>query len=92
MKPRITVGLSETEEIEIWVNEAGRDLLVKELLALSTKNDHFHFNPEEVPLSSIPYRASDRLFEYGKVMFRPDDWDSKYYPHVMCDVSKNQPK
>jgi len=29
MKPRITISKSQDGELEIWLNEAGRDLLVR---------------------------------------------------------------
>ncbi len=86
MKPRITLSTNKDGELEIWLNEAGRDLLVKELAGLNTKNDHFHFGPEEfdgeVPTQSRAYRESDQLLEWGKVLFRPDEWDQKYFPHL----------
>ena len=87
MKPRITISTTETGELEIWINEVGRDLLVKELQHLSATSDHFYFSPEEldgeVPVQSRPYREGDRVLEWGKVLFRPDEWDRKYYPHVL---------
>ena len=86
MKPRITINTNKDGELEIWLNEAGRDLLVAELQRLSDKNDHFHLQPEgfmEVPVQSVPYREGDRLLEWGKVLFRPDAWDAKYFPHVL---------
>ena len=87
MRPRITISKSPGGELEIHVNEAGRDLLVKELLHLSEKSDHFHFGPEEleseVPVRNRPYREGDEIIEWGKVLFRPDAWDAQYYPHVM---------
>jgi hypothetical protein len=46
MKPRITINTTADGELEIWVNEAGRDLLVKELQHLSERSDHFHLHPE----------------------------------------------
>jgi predicted AlkP superfamily pyrophosphatase or phosphodiesterase len=51
MKPRITINTTKDGEIEIWLNPAGRDVLVRELLALNEKSEHFHFNPEEIKLS-----------------------------------------
>jgi hypothetical protein len=86
MKPRITVNLTAKGEFEIWLNEAGRELLVKRLQALSERNDHFHLGPAEigeVEVCSRPYRADDRILEYGKVLFRTDDWDRQYFPHVL---------
>jgi hypothetical protein len=87
MRPRITISRSKDGKLEIHLNEAGRDLLVRELLHLSERNDHFHFMPEttdgEVPVRSRPYREGDEVFEWGKVLFRPDEWDARYFPHVL---------
>jgi hypothetical protein len=41
MKPRITMNLTADGELEIWINEAGRDLLVRELEGLSQTSEHF---------------------------------------------------
>lgn len=86
MKPRITVNVTAEGEFEIWVNQAGRDLLVKELQHLSEKSDHFHFGPApagEVETRTTPYRSNDKILPYGTVLFRTDDWDRQYFPHVM---------
>lgn len=86
MKSRITINLTTTGEFEISVNEAGRDLLIRELQRLSRENDHFHLGPAgmaEVEVSNKPYRADDTIKEWGKVYFRPDDWDKEYFPHVL---------
>jgi hypothetical protein len=87
MRPRITLNRSKDGELEIWLNEAGRDLLVRELQHLSERNDHFHFMPEgqdgEVPVRNRPYRQEDEIIEWGKVLFRTDDWDAQYYPQVL---------
>ncbi|WP_372781262.1 hypothetical protein [Phenylobacterium sp.] len=91
MKARITFNMSEDGELEIWLNAAGRDLLVRELQGLNEKWDHFHFGPEdmaEVEVSSIAYRATDTLLEWGKILFRPDEWDADYYPHVLQPPEK----
>lgn len=89
MKPRITINSSKDGELEIWLNEAGRDLLVRELQHLSESSDHFHFGPEEfggeVPVQTLTYRDSDKIIEWGKVMLRPDKWDAQYFPHVLQD-------
>jgi hypothetical protein len=82
MKPRITINTTSDGEIEIWLNPSGRDLLVRELLSLSEKSDHFHFNPEEVEVCSRPYRSTDTVLEYGKVYFRTEEWDKLHFPHV----------
>jgi hypothetical protein len=86
MAARITINLSAKGELEIWLNPEGRDVLVKELQALSETNDHFHLQPGplgEVQVSSRPYRPDDTLFEWGKVLFRTDAWDARYFPHVL---------
>ena len=67
-------------------------MLVKELQHLSERSDHFHFGPEdldgEVPVQNRAYRESDQIIEWGKVMLRPDEWDQKYYPHVLGDAER----
>ena len=83
MEPRITINLTAGGELKIWLNPAGRDLLVRELQALSETNEHFHLAPSEVQLSSQAYRPTDTVFEYGKVLCRPDEWDRLYFPHVI---------
>ncbi len=87
MKPRITISTNSDGELEISLNEAGRDLLVRELQHLSEQSDHFHFGPEEfegeVPVQLSAYREGDRIIEWGKVMLRPDEWDDRYFPHVL---------
>jgi hypothetical protein len=90
MSARITVNLAANGEIEIWLNEQGRDLLVRELQHLSEKNDHFHLGPRdvgEVEVSSRPYRPDDRVIEYGKFLFRTDAWDKQYFPHVLDETT-----
>jgi hypothetical protein len=91
-KPRITVNLAADGEFEIWLNPEGRDLLIKELQGLSERNDHFHLGPAqigEVEVSSRPYRPDDQLLEFGKVLFRTDDWDRQYFPHVLDGAEPN---
>ena len=86
MKPRITVSLSAKGEFEIWLNEAGRDVLVKELQKLSERSDHFHLGPApigEVEVSSVTYRPDDKILDFGKIIFRTDEWDRQYFPHVL---------
>ena len=87
MKPRVTITRSREGELEVWVNEAGRDLLVHELQRLSERSDHFHLAPEqedgEVPLQTTPYRDGDEVIGWAKVMLRTDAWDAEYFPHVI---------
>ncbi len=85
--PRITLSLKANGEFELHLNSEGRDLLVRELLRLDERNDHFHLGPEpvgEVEVRTVAYDASDTVIEYGKVLFRPDEWDREFYPHVMA--------
>ena len=59
---------------------------VKALQGLSETNDHFHLGPSgfaEIAVSNRPYRSSDKLLEYGKILFRIDAWDAQYFPHVL---------
>lgn len=89
MDARITVNITASGELEIWLNEQGRDLLVRELQRLGEKHEHFHFGHNEigeVELSTRPYRPDDRVLEYGKVLFRTDAWDKQYYPHVFTET------
>ncbi len=87
MKPRITIAVSKDGVLELCLNETGRDLLVRELSRLSKASDHLHLQPEgqfdEVPLQVKPYHEGDQVIEYGKVLFRPDDWDAQHFPHVL---------
>ena len=93
MKPRITISTNKDGDLEIWINEAGRDLLVRELQRLSEQNDHFHFGPEEldgeVPVQIQPYQEGDRVIEWGKVLYRPDEWDAQYFPHVLGGTGRS---
>jgi hypothetical protein len=90
-KARITIDLTADGELEIWLNEAGRDLLVSELQKLNERSDHFHLGPApvgEVEVCSRGYRADDQVLQFGKVLFRTDDWDRQYYPHVFDSNSE----
>jgi hypothetical protein len=84
---RITISRNAGGELEILLNEPGRDLLVRELKALSESSDHFHLGPEEyggeVPVRLRAYRESDEIIGWAKVLFRPDAWDAEYFPHVL---------
>jgi len=86
MTPRITVSTSAEGELEIWLNEAGRDLLVRALLGLGEGRDHLHLGPDgeaEVPLRDRAYRPDDRPLPRAKLLFRPDRWDREHFPHVL---------
>ena len=90
MKPRITLSVTSDGQLEIWLNEKGRDLLVAQLQALNERNDHIHLaEPSamfgDIDLSILAYDAKDTIFKYGKIYFRTDEWDRQYFPHVMRD-------
>jgi hypothetical protein len=83
---RITLNLTPDGELQIWLNEEGRELLVRELLALNHTSEHFHlgtYECAEVRLCSKPYRSNDEIIHAAKVCFRLDEWDLQYFPHVM---------
>jgi len=89
MSPRITINLTAEGELEIWFNEQGRDLLVRELQQLNKSNEHLHLAPKpmgDIGLCSRPYRPDDTVLEWGKILFRTDEWDKQYYPHVLDDT------
>ena len=87
MKARITLQLTKEGQLEILLNEAGRNKLVEHLRSLSRTNDHFHMAPAEFGMecavSEKPYRASDQVLAWGKILLRPDDWDAEHFPHVL---------
>lgn len=91
MKPRITFSIAANGTLEMYFNEAGRQKFIQELSRLNEQHEHFHFAPadneSQLDVSTRPYHSQDRVLEFGKVLFRTDDWDKKHYPHVMDDAS-----
>jgi hypothetical protein len=88
MKARITVNTTKDDQIEIWLNEAGRDLLVKQLLGLNEHNEHLHLGTwplVDIELAERAYRPGDKVLDAGKVYFRTDEWDREHFPHVIGD-------
>ena len=87
MKSRITLSVTKDGSFEMSLNEAGRDQLVALLQSLTREDEHFHLAPEEdgmdCDISEVSYKDTDQIISYGKVLFRPDDWDSEFFPHVM---------
>jgi hypothetical protein len=86
MAPRITLNLTDVGELEIWINEEGRDLLVQKLEALGETSEHFHlgaFGDAEVKVRANAYRPTDEIINSAKVLFRTDEWDRRYYSHVL---------
>ncbi len=83
---RITIAIDDGGELNIYLNEAGRDLLVDELQRLSRTSDHSHFGTwegAEVEMRDIPYHPTDTIVDAAKISLRPDDWDREYFPHVL---------
>ncbi|MBR1219352.1 hypothetical protein JQ557_15220 [Bradyrhizobium sp. U87765 SZCCT0131] len=84
--PRITLNLDADGFFEMWLNPEGRDLLVRNLQSLTTESEHFHLGPApfgELEVATKAYRENDRVIEWGKVYLRTDEWDEKYFPHVL---------
>jgi len=42
----------------------------------------------DVEVSTRPYSPDDQVLEWGKIMFRTDEWDREYFPHVMYGTSE----
>jgi hypothetical protein len=82
------MNVTQEGRFELWLNPAGRDAIVRELQALSETHDHFHLGPSEdaeVEVKSRAYRPTDTILSIGKILFRTDEWDRTYFPHVMED-------
>ena len=97
-RPRCTVQIDLPNDgvaeeggggVEIYLNRTALDRLIAELSALSERNDHFHMAPAEWgggdggDLSLIPYQDGSTVAGHLKVLFRPDEWDERYFPHVL---------
>ena len=92
-KPRITVEIKEdggaSGVVELFLNEEGLQLLLGELNALSKENDHFHlfasgWGMQDGPIKLKPYQENAATAGHLKVLFRPDEWDRKYFPEVIA--------
>ena len=88
MASRITISVRDDNFVEIYLNEEGRDLLVRELQRLNANNEHLHLTPQgyrmaDIELRSRPYRTDDKVLEWGKILFRLDTWDKEHYPHTL---------
>ena len=69
----------------MWMNPEGSAFLIEKLLSLGGQNDHLHIGwNEDIEVSPVAYRSDDKVIEWGKIYLRPDDWDEKYFPHVMA--------
>ena len=91
MSARITINVTSGGEFELWMNAEGRDFLVRKLQQLNESNEHIHIGPKsmgDVEVSARPYRPDDKVLEWGKIMFRTDEWDREYFPHVMDGTSE----
>jgi hypothetical protein len=93
MKERITISLSKDGVLQVMLNEAGRDRMVRELQRLTSKNDHFHLDPDgmiDVQVSKRPYFEGDQVFEWGKVYLRTDESDALHFPHVLDEILESK--
>ncbi|MDG2528457.1 hypothetical protein [Caulobacter endophyticus] len=86
-KPRITMTISDDGSFfELYLNEAGRSKLISELQALDETDEHLHLDPDgvgDVVMSTKAYDDRQTVISYGKIYLRKDEWDAKYFPHVM---------
>lgn len=91
-RPRVTVCIGDDGGFEILLNDMGRQVLIEALQRLDRGSDHLHLdyyedpdiaNATDIKLANVPYNDGDRVLEHGKILFRPDDWDQAYFPHVM---------
>ena len=97
MGSRITITKGKHGNVEIWLNEAGRNHLVRALQMLSESDDHIHlgsaeFESTELPLQTVAYREGDEVLSWGKILFRLDAWDAKHFPHVLDGSEPSEPR
>jgi hypothetical protein len=93
MKPRITVTVDRSDNgepvaVEIYVNPAGRDHLMEQLAALDSSHEHFHMFSRAWGSDELGQNAYDPqkpVVHHLKVLFRLDEWDQEFFPHVMKD-------
>lgn len=87
-KPRITMTISDGGSFfELYVNDAGRLKLIRELQALDEANEHLHLDPDgigDVLMSTKAYNDTQTVVSYGKIYLRKDEWDAEHYPHVLA--------
>ena len=87
--PRITIEVPDADspqEVFVYVNPEGINQLISDLKKLSEDHDHFHLFSEDwggYDLSTEKYDPKATTAKHLKVMFRPDEWDKKHFPHVM---------
>ena len=76
----------EPTEVEIYLNPEARDQLIRELQRLSERSDHTHYGTwegAEVQLQDVAYSPGQVVVDHMKILFRLDEWDQQYFPHVM---------
>lgn len=92
MSARITINTTADGVFEMWLNKEGRDLLVKELQKLTEVHEHLHVAPRstdvkvmmgDIEVCTTPYRKDDKVYEWGKIYLRTDEWDREHFAHVM---------
>ncbi|NGM49558.1 hypothetical protein G5B46_08065 [Caulobacter sp. 602-2] len=86
-KPRITMTISDDGSFfELFLNEAGRSKLIRELQALNETDEHLHLDPDgigDIIMSTKAYGDGQTVIGYGKIYLRKDEWDAEHYPHVL---------
>jgi hypothetical protein len=87
-KPRITMTISDDGSFfELYLNEAGRSNLIRQLQALDEADEHLHLDPDgigDLTTSAIPYVSGQTVIAYGKICLRKDEWDAVHFPHVLA--------
>lgn len=95
MRPRITLVRTNEGGIELLFNEAGKALIISKIGQLGETNDHLHMSTDggyaDIELSDIPYSPTDQVIGEIKLLFRTDDWDRKYFPHVLGGYEDSAP-
>jgi hypothetical protein len=84
------MNLTANGEFEMYLNDEGRNVLIRELQSLNERAEHFHlgaWGDAEIKLSRNAYRPTDKIIGAAKILFRTDEWDRQYYPHVLNGMS-----
>lgn len=71
-KPRITMTISNDGSFfELFLNEAGRSKLIRELQALDETDEHLHLDPDgigDIVMSTKAYGDGQTVISYGKTI------------------------
>jgi hypothetical protein len=62
---------------------------------LNEKNHHSYLGAFDgaidLEMQDLAYRPNDTIVDNAKILFRPDDWDRGYFPHVLKEVNDAEP-